>query len=422
MSTPSGPQTSLLVYDPVHQGHHGEYLSHLLRYVCDRTSALRATFVVHPEYLQRRSELVERARATGRVRFEEEQIRRSSEEDSPARIAARSFREWRDVVARARRREVDHCLLMELNPLQLALAVPRPGRLPFRVHGILFHPYTRFRPEGSGIQRLRTAATRWRKRWILGRVARNPDVRSIFVLNDPSSVDRLNRELADEAPFVFLPDPVPPVPSGEARDFDSPGEGSGRARDVVVTPGAIRRNKGVLEALEAFLRVDPELVRKVSYRVPGRIEDGLRDDLDRTVERVRSRRSELEVELEDRFLCEEEFRAVIARADVVLVPYRRAEGSSGILGHAAREGVPVVGPNAGLIGSLIEEYGLGLTADTGDPAALGRALERAVRDADRLKDSPGMRRYVRERTPEAFAETLVTRILGGSSAPRGAKA
>lgn len=401
----------LLVYDPVHQGHHGEYLAHLLRHLVELASVAEATFVVHPEFLRGHADLVREASATGRIRFEEEAVRRSSEESTARGLARRSFREWAVVEREARERKVDHCLLMELNPLQLALAVPRLRRLPFEVHGILFHPYPRLRTgDDSPWHRLARAASRVRKRWILRRVIRDPAVRSVFILNDRECVKELNRELADDgAPFVYLPDPVPRPPVGGTKRSPPGRGGSTSSEIVVVTPGAIRRNKGVLEALDAFMHLDSELSRRIVYRVPGRIEEGLRRDLDRRLGRL-CRESELNVRFEDRFLTDEEFREAIAGADLVLVPYRRTEGSSGILGHAAREGVPVLGPEEGLVGRLIREYELGLTADTSDPVALGGVIAQAVREADHLRDTAGMARYVEERSPDAFAESIVGRI------------
>lgn len=413
---------TLLVYDPVHQGHHGEYLAHVLRYLPRVAPHIRATYVVHPEFTERYSDLVAAASASGHAEFVELEVRRSSETSGAGRLAMRSLVEWRTIEREARLRGVDACLLMELNPLQLALALPRVRSLPFSVHGILFHPYPRLRPQGGGTwSRVRSGMVRTRKRWLLHRVARDTAVRTIFVLNDPAAVKILNEEAGgSRAPFALLPDPVPARPAS-ADGTSSEGSRSARAdRKVVVTPGAIRRNKGVLEALDGFCRLEEEVCRTATYRIMGRVEEGLGPDLEARVARARRERPGLDLRLDDGFLSDEDFHRAVAESDAVLMPYLRSEGSSGILGHAARERTPVLGPTGGLLGELIEAYGLGLHVDTSDPAAIARGLRRILTEEAGAHDPRGMERYVRERTPEAFVRALLAPIGSPGSEPGAA--
>src|SRR5204863_6629463 len=94
--------------------------------------------------------------------------------------------------------------------------------------------------------------------------------------------------------------------------------------------------------------------------------------------RLRQQRPELWLKLEDRRLSEGEIAALMARSDVVLAPYQRFVGSSGVLLWAAGAGRPVLSQGFGLVGHLIREHRLGLAVDTTDPAALAAGIRSMV--------------------------------------------
>ena len=68
----------------------------------------------------------------------------------------------------------------------------------------------------------------------------------------------------------------------------------------------------------------------------------------------------------------------MARSDVVLAPYQRFVGSSGVLMWAARAGRPVLAQEFGLVGRLTRDHRLGAVADSSDPAHLAREIERMI--------------------------------------------
>jgi hypothetical protein len=74
----------------------------------------------------------------------------------------------------------------------------------------------------------------------------------------------------------------------------------------------------------------------------------------------------------------------------------------------------VVGPNSGLVGALIEEYSLGVTVEVANPSAVAEAVIGHIRDRRSNAKTAGMRRYVEERTPARFAETIFDAVRGDS--------
>jgi glycosyltransferase involved in cell wall biosynthesis len=97
----------------------------------------------------------------------------------------------------------------------------------------------------------------------------------------------------------------------------------------------------------------------------------------------------------------------LATARCAVLPYRKHFGVSRVLMEAATVGTPVVGPEWGPNGSLIREYGLGLTADPADPAALRKAIFELCDDPHATAAyAANLSRYVQERGGARFRGTL----------------
>jgi glycosyltransferase involved in cell wall biosynthesis len=320
---------------------------------------------------------------------------------------------WSAVKKKALEGEVDHCLLMELNRYQAVLGLPRARGLPFSISGILFFPYCRIEsPDESLPNRFVTSVERLRKRMQLQWVLSNPSVENIFVLNDDWGRDQLNEELNTDA-FTSVPDPVPPF----SVDEDKADEVSAWAqehwtgdRTHFLLFGSLRKEKGVLEAIDAFHLFSAEEASDAAFHLLGETRSDLRDLLSDSLCDLKADQPELHVHFEDRFLSETELVYALKRSDAVLAPYLRTEGSSGVLSHSANHGLPVVGSETGLIGQLIQEYELGSTVDVRSPNRLCEAMLMYLRDADEEMSTAGMQTYVDERSPRAFAEKIVSTI------------
>jgi Glycosyl transferases group 1 len=110
---------------------------------------------------------------------------------------------------------------------------------------------------------------------------------------------------------------------------------------------------------------------------------------------------------ENRRLSEDEIGQLLVRADVVLAPYQRFVGSSGILLWAARAGKPVLTQNFGLIGRLVRDRHLGLVADVESETGLLAAIRRVIHDGiDAFFDPGSLQSFVAERPPHRFAGTI----------------
>jgi glycosyltransferase involved in cell wall biosynthesis len=88
------------------------------------------------------------------------------------------------------------------------------------------------------------------------------------------------------------------------------------------------------------------------------------------------------VELVDRFLSDAELAALLRRADVVVLPYRRID-SSGVLFAALAFGRALVLSDVGSFRELHDEHGIGVLVPPGDAGALATAVAGVLSDAGR---------------------------------------
>lgn len=320
----------------------------------------------------------------------------------------KGFAQWRSLRDWAGRLEADHVHCLHLDLLQLPLGARLGVGGEAALSGLLFRPSVHYREFDGHAPRPRERLREVRKRLTYGRMAGHPSLRAVCSL-DPYFTAWARRRLGGRgARFRTLPDPAlaPPVPASVPPRFSFAEELAG-GRLVFALYGVLSRRKGVVALLRALLEVDDETCRRLCVVLAGRVADEVRDPLRRLTARIRERRPGLRLELVEGWLEEEEIGWLVNTADVVLAPYQRFVGSSGVIVTAAGFGTPVVTQAYGLLGRWTREHGLGLTADTTDPADLARAVRRAAAREGRIGRPEGMREFAAGRTPERFGEAVL---------------
>ena len=264
---------------------------------------------------------------------------------------------WALLKLKCKEHKPDQVLIMELTQLEWPLLF---WRCPVPLSAILFVQY----PEmNRGLKRWFKAK---KTAWLLKR----NDVRQLFLLNGGFSADFFNRGFPGGTEFIAIPDPLVPLP--EQRQVQPAIKWS---KTVFLYFGAISRRKGFGLLVDAMLKLTAEEHGRMKFVFCGRPEDpGYFDH-----ELGRLQRSGLPINLDvcKRFLSEEEMFNRFLGSDVVLMPYLRPEYSSGVLGIAAQTMRPVIGPDRGLLGRLINEHGLGKACRM-DSRSLKDALLEAV--------------------------------------------
>jgi glycosyltransferase involved in cell wall biosynthesis len=169
--------------------------------------------------------------------------------------------------------------------------------------------------------------------------------------------------------------------------------------------------------LDALRLLPPPIAARVAVLFAGRVDPAIRDGMDARCRRLARERPELWLRIEDRRLDQAELDLLVARSDIVLAPYQRFVGSSGVLLWAARAGRPVLAQEFGLVGRLTRDHRLGAVADSSDPVRLADEIERmVVRGPQTFIDLPSAATFALSRTPQHFASTVLSSGIGAAAA------
>lgn len=213
----------------------------------------------------------------------------------------------------------------------------------------------------------------------------------LFVL-DPLLAERISPRpgLAIEV----LPDPWP---LGNAAEQRTARERLGLPPDekVFLHFGVANPRKGLRDAIAAWSRLGPDaplLLRAGMTRT---------DETEAFQPLVDSGRGLLH----DWRIPDEQLGDYFAACDWVLLPYRRHEGSSGLLAAAAAAGRPVLAADYGVIGARVRQAVLGLLHAHASPGALAQAVRDAC-ETPPERFRPALAAYARQHTPERFGEAL----------------
>lgn len=185
-------------------------------------------------------------------------------------------------------------------------------------------------------------------------MARSRVMEKVFILNDKESSDMLNG-LHKTKKFTFLPDPVPEVDMCSLENirgkFNIP-----MSNKVFLHFGGLTKRKGTLEILKAINLCDNEQLKDKTFVFAGRIYQDMSEAFYRLIAIVEQK---VQILVFDEFCTYEFLYNLCYSSDVILMPYKQTNLSSGLLGYAAVFEKPVVGPSQGLIGHLIYKYNMG---------------------------------------------------------------
>lgn len=295
--------------------------------------------------------------------------------------------------------------------LPLALGLGFRGR---KVSGILFRPSVHYErnPEGLSLrERLRDI----RKDILYRLTFRNRAVKAVFSL-DPYFPVYSSRHYGGGAKTRPLPDPAHPRSETAGASSPSPFP-PGRTSFLLF--GVLTERKGVLVLLEALRALDADTASRTAIVIAGEVAPEIRSAVHALKEEAARERPELSLRIEDRHLSTEEISSFTHHCDVVLAPYQRFVGSSGILLWAAGAGKPVLTQGYGLLGKLAHDYRLGTTCETTSPRELASAIASAVAAGpEALCDPCGIAHFLTGRTPRAFSSGLFNGMFLGPAATR----
>lgn len=392
-------RSGLLVLEPSERGHGLEWMLHLARHRAATGAGPRLSFLVPPRVADALRDALTGEAATVVALTAREQALCTDR-----RLAVSALSRWWVMRRHLRAADCDEGLFLEFDHLSLPLALGLPFGRGATVTGILFRPsvhYDRDTP-ASLKERLRDA----RKNLLYRLMLRHPALTRLHTLDDAFPAFARHR-YRNGWKVTALADPAHPhveiAPADRRLANEVPPD-----RMLFVLFGVLTERKGVLALLRALAALDPKTAARTAVIIAGEIDPPLRTDIEAAHAALSDNQPALWCQLAGRHLTIGEIAALIDRADVVLAPYQRFVGSSGVLMWAAGRGRPVISQDYGALGRLVREHRLGLTTDTTNPGALARAIERAVAgEIAGQVDRASMTAFAAARSPEAFSSTIL---------------
>ena len=322
-------------------------------------------------------------------------------------LVLRGLYRWFYLKRLARSVDARHAHFHYFDHALLGAALPFQGDGLFTYSGLLFRPSVHYAIINDSTTNNKE---RWRDRqkgWLYNRMLSNPRLTSVFTF-DAYFAEYAKINLPHPEKVIGVPDPVPielkeliaeaPSPNGDKVHF--------------LLFGALSERKGVLAILDALARLDPKIAASCHIRFAGKIEPTIREEFNARLAQLTLDANPTHVEVLDRYLDENEVSAMVRAADVILAPYLRHVGSSGVLYWAAAAGKPVITQDYGLIGREAQEFGLGLIANTLSTASLADALATAIRaNGDNLANPEGQARFIDGHSPQSFAAVLIKGMM-----------
>jgi glycosyltransferase involved in cell wall biosynthesis len=391
----------LLIFEPDVEGHSQEWLQHLVDFAADHDRTASIAVLAPPALCAALSRSMPIA-PDGRIRFiamKPKEVKLCGHRS----LSLAAFARWW-VMRRYLRRsgaDIGFFLCLDLLSLPLALGLRANGK---PLAGILFRPSVHYAELGDYHPRLGERLRDLRKDVLYRMMLNNSAVASILSL-DPFFPAHAQRHYGHGDKVRALPDPAhPPAgPAGPAIASDA----VPRDRFMFLLFGYLTERKGPLMVLDALRLLRPAVARRVAVLFAGRVDPAIRDAIASRREMLSREQPDLWLGIDDRRLDSTELDSLVRQSAVVLAPYQRFVGSSGVLLWAARAGRPVLAQAYGLVGRLTRDHHLGLIADSSDPAKLAVEIERMVESGPQnFIDLSSAERFVSMRTPQRFASQV----------------
>jgi len=383
-----------IIYDSTITGHHSEYISHIIDFLVCIDSNDKYFFIVNGEFLDKFPEIIEQSKGISHIKWifiPKDEINKISRYG----MFMRSFMEFKLVNNYAKALIASHVYLMYFNVFQLSLSIIMPK---FTVSGILFLQFYRM-SKSSLKERLKY----YRKYLITKFYARNARILDIFILNDLNTVKYLNNEFRTSK-FKMLPDPIPqitPLKNFEIRKH----YGIEVSRKIFLHIGSLGERKGTFEIIDSLKYVGSEKRKEICILLVGKSSSIASDKLLRDKIQESQIDSDIKIIWDNQFVPNSMMRSLFDQSDVVLMPYKNAEASSGILGHAMNSRVPVISTGTGLLRELISEFNAGMLLDEVSAMSIAKAIESI--DTEVFNDNPNLINFVEEHLPTRFVSKLL---------------
>lgn len=409
-TTQDSGSRKIVYFEPGFGGHQLYYLELVVRYVMEAATPMTMVVCAHSDIVKALEIITKTCGdASGRVEFiahSDLELQRMGGRN----LFAKGLYLWNLAQAKALEEGADHLYISYFDQAIAGALLDifrRKGR--HTVSGLLFHPlqhYSKWTRRPGLKYRLRSAA----KSIFYFGARLNRQVSTFFCLDD-FYIEYLKERRSGAGKFVYLPDPAPTflLESGDGKvplaNADQLEDGK---KVSFLLFGSLQRRKGVLETLTALEYLPKDVAMKSSFHFVGKVAGDIKSEVGERLASLRAQRPDLDVSLTDAFVSDEELAERVAATDVILAPYQKFVGSSGVLIWAITFGKPVITQDFGYLGRYVTKENIGLSIDTTSPKVLAESVEKMISERAEFEISPSNRdRLLSRQSPDAFCSILM---------------
>lgn len=401
----------LMLFDLSIYGHHPGYIRYLLDYWHQEKLSGEVIVLVSPRFLIEHSDVVKHGESLNseNIRFiaiTSKEEGRLKKRNSGINRNIRNFQEWLILCRYAAQLKINHVLVMYYDTYQYPLAL----RLnpPCKLSGIYFRPtfhYDSF--SSSWIENRGNLAIEWEK-FVLHQVLENPAIHRLLSL-DPFAVEKVEKQVCKNK-LTYLPDPVRIqhystdrlAKINQSMGFES-------HRTIFLLFGALTERKGIYKLLSALDRLADQECEQVAIALVGEASSDHQPQIESQINALCAKKN-IQIYRNYQFVPDDDVQAYFQIADVVLAPYQRHVGMSGILILAAAKQKPVLSSNYGLMGQMVEKYGLGVAVDSTNPEELAAQMRNFLSSKNLVCDLVNMKKFAAQNDADEFARIIFSTL------------
>lgn len=401
---------TVMLFDLRSTGHHPSYIAHLVRYCRQYENEFYFKFVISPTFTVQHPNIVDSVQQDEDNNVEFVEINHSefhSLKPISHKISrgVRYAQEWGLFCHYTKKLSAHHAVLMYLDTYRFPILLTSGPSCSFSA--IYFRPsfhYSKFNDQRLSWKK---SISTIQEKWLFETLLKKPKLDKVFCL-DPFVVDEI-KKTTRSADVIALPDPVElELTSFNLKNMMSVREDLGveEGRTLFLLFGLLDSRKGIFKLLESlhFLpscHCEKICLALVGHLVPEEkilIENQINKLIDKTL---------VQVVQKYEYIPEDNVQAYFHAADVVLAPYQRHVGMSGILIQAAAAQKPVLSSNYGLMGELVRRYSLGKAIDSTNPIDIASGLSSFLIDTNsNTYDIALMQEFAQSNSAVSFAKTL----------------
>ena len=176
----------------------------------------------------------------------------------------------------------------------------------------------------------------------------------VLMCNDSASAHYLNR-LFHTTKFCYMPDPIGSLQGYQGCDIREE-LGISQSAKVFLHPGSMNCYKNTLGILRALNDMDRSELHNMVVIFAGQVKKEIKGDFFYLYKKVNTK---VHLVLLEGYLPFEKMADLFVTCDYVLIPYLAKGQSSGIVGHAAYYGKPVIVVGKSVIGKIVRKWRLG---------------------------------------------------------------